>query len=117
MTAQTEAEIAICGKESQMSPGKFCRRPVHPDTALHIYGGLPHEGGSSLDQKVTAAEKDGFVSLLLPTDDLRALQEAWERLDDDQMRTEAVKFLRDVFQGQDGHLYALDQVLGCPSES
>lgn len=64
------------------------------------------------EQMAADADEVGTVTLELSVKYLRRLQEVWESGDDDVVLYETV--LRDLFKGQDGHLYLLDEHLGCP---
>lgn len=53
----------------------------------------------------------GLTFMALPTNALRDLRITWETKDDAHMQARAVQFLRDLFNGMDGHLVAIDAVL------
>lgn len=61
----------------------------------------------------TTTEHDGDVtSMALPTKALREVQRIWETGDDDLLRDNVIGLVRDLFDGSDGHLHAIDAVLG-----
>lgn len=57
------------------------------------------------------AKNDAPVQMFLPRRTLDYLKEVWESGDDDRLEGVAVRILRDLFDGQDGHLYRIDAAL------
>lgn len=60
-----------------------------------------------------AAEGLAEVEVTLPVQPLRRLQVMWEGGANFGV-LEVTALIRDLFGGQDGHLYVLDEALGCP---
>lgn len=66
------------------------------------------------EQMAADADAVATVTLELSVQVLRRLQEIWEGGDDQVLYENGPEIFRDLFAGQDGHLYLLDEHLGCP---
>lgn len=61
-------------------------------------------------RKIEARESVRFVAL--PVEALLRLRACWEGYTDEALTSRATELLRDLFDGQDGHLHRIDAVLG-----
>ena len=53
-----------------------------------------------------------LVSIVVPREALERLRTAWETYSDEGLLDSLVATVRDVFEGQDGHLHVIDRALG-----
>lgn len=106
--------LTVTCRATEHEPDCYTRRaPVDPSVHLMTQANVSGMVSATAAQALRKAEKDhGVRFVAVPEQALHAVRLHWEADSDEEFCKECLRYVRDLFAGQDGHLLTIDRLLG-----